>query len=141
AIFLKGKLTETDSVLLGKLKRGYQRLLQLSLRYTAVFITAAVALLLVLFWQGSKLGSEFMPQLDEGDIALHAMRIPGTSLTQSLQMQLLLEREILILPQVERVFSKIGTAEIATDPMPPNVADTFVILKPRSEWPQPQQTK
>ena len=141
AIFLKGKLTETDSVLLGKLKRGYQRLLQLSLRYTAVFITAAVALLLVLFWQGSKLGSEFMPQLDEGDIALHAMRIPGTSLTQSLQMQLLLEREILSLPQVERVFSKIGTAEIATDPMPPNVADTFVILKPRSEWPQPQQTK
>jgi cobalt-zinc-cadmium resistance protein CzcA len=102
-----------------------------------------LALLLVVtsVWQASKMGTEFMPQLDEGDVALHALRVPGTGLDQSLQMQNLLEREIASLPQVERVFSKIGTAEIATDPMPPSVADTFLIIKPREQWPDPSLSK
>ncbi|WP_163416091.1 efflux RND transporter permease subunit, partial [Escherichia coli] len=69
---------------------------------------------------------------------LHAMRIPGTSLSQSVEMQQELERTLLQAPQVARVFSKLGTAEVATDPMPPNVADTFVMLKPRREWPDPR---
>ncbi|MDP0995076.1 efflux RND transporter permease subunit, partial [Klebsiella pneumoniae] len=86
----------------------------------------------------TRLGSEFVPSLDEGDIALHAMRIPGTSLSQSVEMQQELERTLLQAPQVARVFSKLGTAEVATDPMPPNVADTFVMLKPRREWPDPR---
>ena len=141
AIFVRGKVKEHDSGLMHALKRGYTALLHLSLRYSVLFISAAVLIMAAVFWQGSKLGSEFMPQLDEGDIALHALRIPGTGLSQSLQMQLLLEREIAALPQVAKVFSKLGTAEIATDPMPPNVADTFVMLKPQQQWPNPQMSK
>ncbi|MDP2713991.1 efflux RND transporter permease subunit [Rheinheimera sp.] len=141
AIFVRGRVKEQDSPLMHILKRGYSVLLRQSLRHSMLFIGAALLVMAAVFWQGSKLGSEFMPQLDEGDVALHALRIPGTGLNQSLQMQLLLEREIVALPQVERVFSKLGTAEIATDPMPPNVADTFVILKPQSQWPNPGMSK
>ncbi len=83
------------------------------------------------------MGAEFIPSLDEGDIALHAMRIPGTSMTQSTEMQHEVEKTVLTFAEVKTVFSKIGTPEVATDPMPPNVADTFVILKPRKEWPDP----
>jgi cobalt-zinc-cadmium resistance protein CzcA len=87
------------------------------------------------------MGSEFVPSLDEGDVALHAMRIPDTSLTQAVSMQGALEDEIRKLPEVERVLAKIGTAEVATDPMPPSVADTYVILKDRDEWPDPRKPK
>ena len=87
------------------------------------------------------MGSEFIPSLDEGDIALHAMRVPGTSLTQSTEMEHAVEKKILEFPEVKTVFSKIGTPEIATDPMPPNVADCFVMLKPRKEWPNPRRDK
>ena len=141
AIFVRGRVNEQDSTLMRLLKNGYSVLLRQSLRHSMLFISTALLVMATVFWQGSKLGSEFMPQLDEGDVALHALRIPGTGLTQSLQMQLMLEREIATLPQVERVFSKLGTAEIATDPMPPNVADTFVILKPQSQWPDPGMSK
>ncbi|KAG1649539.1 Cation efflux system protein CzcA [Nymphon striatum] len=87
------------------------------------------------------MGSEFVPSLNEGDIALHALRIPGTSLTQAVKMQKELEHTIQSFPQVARVFAKMGTAEIASDPMPPNVADTFIMLKPKSEWPDPSLSK
>ena len=89
----------------------------------------------------TRLGSEFIPNLDEGDIAMHALRIPGTSLSQSVEMQMQLEAEIATMPEVLRVFSKIGTPEVATDPMPPNVADTFIMMKPQSAWPNPAKTK
>ncbi|MBX9746299.1 MAG: CusA/CzcA family heavy metal efflux RND transporter, partial [Hyphomonadaceae bacterium] len=82
-----------------------------------------------------------IPSLDEGDIALHALRIPGTSLTQAVDMQADLERRLMQFPEVERVVSKIGTAEVATDPMPPSVADTFVLLRPRSDWPNPWKSR
>ncbi|MFX7465193.1 efflux RND transporter permease subunit, partial [Acinetobacter baumannii] len=86
-----------------------------------------------------RLGSEFIPSLDEGDVALHALRIPGTSLTQAIEMQYTLEKEIKKIPEVQTIFAKVGTAEIATDPVPPNVADNFVMLKPRSQWPNPDK--
>ena len=89
----------------------------------------------------SRMGSEFIPSLDEGDIALHALRIPGTSLTQAVQMQDMLEKRIKEFPEVKEVFAKLGTAEIATDPMPPSVADCFIMLKPRREWPDPHKPK
>lgn len=89
----------------------------------------------------SRLGSEFVPSLDEGDIALHAMRIPGTSLEQSVKMQHQLERAIKSVPEVSHVFAKIGTAEVATDPMPPSVADGYVILRPRAQWANPNKAK
>ena len=89
----------------------------------------------------SRMGGEFIPSLDEGDIAMHAMRIPGTSLSQSVQMQEALEKALLEFPEVKEVVAKIGTAEVATDPMPPNVADNFIMLKPRAEWPDPNRPK
>jgi len=87
------------------------------------------------------MGADFIPNLDEGDIALHALRIPGTSLSQAVQMQTALERRIAQFPEVERVVAKIGTAEIATDPMPPSVADTFIMLKDRKDWPNPRKPR
>ena len=89
----------------------------------------------------SRMGSEFIPSLDEGDVALHALRIPGTSLTQAVSMQTSLERALRAVPEVETTFAKIGTAEVATDPMPPSVADGFVILKTAREWPDPRKPK
>lgn len=111
----------------------------LKLRWLVLLITAG--LIGISGYYSSQLGSEFIPNLDEGDIAMHALRIPGTSLTQAIELQEQLETQIKKLPEVERVFTKIGTAEIATDPMPPNVADNFIILKPRSEWPNPNKLK
>jgi cobalt-zinc-cadmium resistance protein CzcA len=87
------------------------------------------------------MGREFIPSLDEGDVALHALRIPGTSLTQAVSMQHTLEKRIKELPEVSVVFAKIGTGDIATDPMPPSVADGFVMMKPRDEWPDPRKPK
>jgi cobalt-zinc-cadmium resistance protein CzcA len=101
----------------------------------------AIAFCILAGFAATRLGSEFVPSLDEGDIALHALRIPGTSLEQSIKMQHQLETTIKTVPEVEHVFAKIGTAEIATDPMPPSVADGYVILKPRTEWPDPRKAK
>ena len=100
---------------------------------------ASVAVLIVAgsLFAATRMGGEFIPSLDEGDVTIEAIRIPGTSLTQSVEMQLRLEKALKQVPEVATVFSKIGTAEIANDPMPPNVADTYVMLKPRDEWPDP----
>jgi cobalt-zinc-cadmium resistance protein CzcA len=87
------------------------------------------------------MGSEFIPSLDEGDIALHALRIPGTGIEQAITMQRQLETQLRRFPEVKHVFSKLGTAEVATDPMPPSVADTFVILKAREDWPDPRKSR
>ncbi len=89
----------------------------------------------------TRLGSEFIPNLDEGDIALHALRIPGTNLTQAIGMQRQLEARIKEFPEVREVVAKIGTAEVATDPMPPSVADTFIMLKDRRDWPDPRKPR
>ncbi len=119
----------------------YERLLRTALRAPVILIGSAALLIVGAVILSTRLGSEFIPQLDEGDIALHALRIPGTSLQQSLDMQVLLEERLLTFPEVKTVFSRLGTPEIATDPMPPNVADTFVILKPKAEWPDPERHK
>ena len=119
----------------------YERLLRTALGVPVMMIGSAVLLVVGCLILSTRLGSEFIPQLDEGDIALHALRIPGTSLQQSLDMQVLLEERLLTFPEVKTVFSRLGTPEIATDPMPPNVADTFVILKPKAEWPDPERHK
>ena len=119
----------------------YRPLLQLALRLRWLVLAFAFTLIALCAMLASKMGTEFIPNLDEGDVAMHALRIPGTSLQQSLDLQLHLEEELQKLPEVERVFSKIGTAEVATDPMPPSVADTFIMLKDRSEWPAPNKSK
>ncbi len=119
----------------------YRPILSLSLRWRWLVVALALMLVIYTVLLIPKLGSEFVPNLDEGDIAMHALRIPGTSLSEAVRMQGLLEPAIKTLPEVERVFAKIGTGEVATDPMPPSVADNFIILKPRDEWPDPDKPK
>lgn len=111
------------------------------LRGRWLVIIAAMSLVALFGYQATKLGSEFAPNLDEGDIAMHALRIPGTSLSQAIALQETLEERIKQIPEVERVFAKIGTADVATDAVPPSVADNFIILKPREQWPDPSKSK
>lgn len=141
ACFFRGQVVERRNPLMELLKQGYRNVLDLALRRR--WLVLAAALILVAFCTSLffRLGSEFIPNLDEGDIAMHALRIPGTSLEQAIDLQLQLETTVERLPEVERIFSKIGSAEVATDPMPPSVADTFIIMKPRSEWADPDKSK
>jgi cobalt-zinc-cadmium resistance protein CzcA len=141
AVGLGGRVEEKENRIVQWLKRGYAPALNRVLGWRWRVVLAAFVLVAGAGFAATRMGTEFMPSLDEGDIALHAMRIPGTSISQSVAMQEVLEREILTLPEVKLVFSKIGTAEVATDPMPPSVADTFVILKPRDEWPDSGKSK
>ncbi len=140
-IFLKGKIKEKPNVIVRFFQKIYKPSLRLSLNYPWISIIIAFIIFIISGLVASTMGAEFVPSLDEGDIALHAIRTPSTSLTQSVTMQKLVEKKVLNFPEVSHVFSKIGTAEVATDPMPPNVADTFVILKPRNQWPNPKLSK
>jgi cobalt-zinc-cadmium resistance protein CzcA len=141
AMATSGSVNEHENRLIRALRRAYTPLLDWSLHHRIMVVSAAGVLLLFSGLLSTRLGSEFVPSLDEGDVALHALRIPATSLSQSVQMQYALEKEIKTLPEVHTMFAKIGTAEIATDPMPPSVADNFVMLKPRAEWPDPSKPK
>jgi cobalt-zinc-cadmium resistance protein CzcA len=141
AIGLGGKIQEKENLLVRGAKRVYEPTLRAVLRLRWAVVGVAVAAFagsLALF---TTFGQEFVPTLDEKDLAMHAMRIASTSLTQSSEMQLDVERTVASFPEVQFVFSKTGTAEAAADPMPPNVSDTFVILKPREEWPNPREDK
>jgi len=141
AMFVSGKVEEKDSFVMRGARRFYQPALEMALRLRVAFVAVAVALVAIAALGASRMGSEFIPNLDEGDIAMHALRIPGTSLSQAVQMQTALERRIAQFPEVERVVAKIGTAEVATDPMPPSVADTFIMLKDRKDWPDPRKPR
>ncbi len=141
ALFLSGKVTETESSTVIWAKKVYLPALNSAMCNKGLTVTIAVLIVVLSGLLTTRMGSEFIPSLDEEDIALHAIRIPGTSLTTSIEMQNELEEMIKTFPEVDRVFTKIGTAEIATDPAPPNLADVFIILKPKSEWPGPHQTK
>ena len=141
ATFVSGRVREDDNWLMATAHRGYQPMLKFALRARILVVATAALLLLGAGALATKLGAEFLPTLDEGDIAMHALRIPGTSLSQAVSMQIVLEEQIMALPEVSHVFSKIGTADIATDAVPPSVADTFIIMKPRSEWPDPRKAK
>ncbi|KOX42811.1 cation transporter [Streptomyces purpurogeneiscleroticus] len=141
AIVITGKVTETDNLIIRALKAAYRPVLGAAVRGPFAFIGAALLLLVGAALLFTRLGTEFIPQLDEKSIALNATRIPSTSLTQSQAMQLKVERAVSKFPEVAYVFSKTGTAEVASDPMPPNSSDTFVMLKPQEEWPDPSLSK
>ena len=141
ATFVTGKVEEKETRVMRAAKSGYQPMLDFALRSRKAVLAGAVALVVLSGWGASRMGSEFIPNLDEGDIALHALRIPGTSLSQAVAMQTALEDKIRTFPEVDQVFAKIGTADVATDPVPPSVADTFVIMKPREGWPDPRKPK
>ncbi len=141
AVFVKGHLKERESKIVEYSRRLYSPILDKTLKFPRRTISLGViifCLSLILF---SRLGQEFIPTLDERDIAMHAIRIPSTSLTQSTEMQTMVEKALKKFPQVDYVYSKTGTAEMASDPMPPNVSDAFIILKPREEWPEPHLSK
>ncbi|MDE2642839.1 MAG: CusA/CzcA family heavy metal efflux RND transporter [Verrucomicrobiota bacterium] len=141
ALAIRGRVAESDNALMQTARRGYAPVLDFALRRRGVVLGAAAVILLgagVLF---ANLGQVFVPKLDEGDIAMHAMRIPGTGIEQSTRMQLEVELAVVKLPEVDLVFSKTGTADLAADSMPPSVSDTFIIFKPRAEWPNPRLAK
>ena len=141
AVFVSGKVKERESWIMVQAHRAYRPVLAFALRARVIVVAVAVFLVAGAGLLASKLGSEFLPSLDEGDVVMHALRIPGTSLEQAVSMQSILEAEIMAVSEVRHVFSKIGTADIATDPVPPSVADVFIIMKPRVEWPDPRKSK
>jgi cobalt-zinc-cadmium resistance protein CzcA len=141
AQFVTGRVEEKETRIMRAAHSGYGPLLHKAIEHRRMVAGGAAMFAALCALLATRLGTEFIPGLDEGDVALHALRIPGTSLSQAVGMQSQLERRIREMPEVEEVVGKIGTAEIATDPMPPSVADTFVMLKPRKEWPDPGKTK
>ncbi len=141
AQFASGDISDKENPLLRWAKKAYAPLLDFSLGNRPAIISMAAVLVILSLLLATKMGTEFLPTLDERDIALHALRVTGTSLTQAVSMQDTLESKIKEIPEVDYVFSKMGTADIATDPMPPSVADVFAILKPRSQWPDPNTPK
>jgi len=141
ALFLRGKIEEKDNVIVRSAKRFYAPVLEASLRWRFPVLLSALAFVGLCSWVASRMGSEFIPSLDEGDLAVQALRIPGTSLTQSLEMQFQLERALKDMPEVKTYFARVGTAEVATDPMPPNISDGYVMLKDRADWPDPKKPK
>lgn len=141
ALFLRGRIDEKENAIVRGARSAYAPILDGALRFRTLILAGAVLFIGICGWLGSRMGSEFIPNLDEGDLAVQALRIPGTSLTQSLQMQFQLERALREVPEVKTYFSRVGTAEVATDPMPPNISDGYVMLKARSDWPDPNKTK
>ncbi|MDY0070502.1 MAG: CusA/CzcA family heavy metal efflux RND transporter [Porticoccaceae bacterium] len=141
AIFVSGRVEEKENRVVLGIKRLYAPLLDRAITWRVPVILGAIALVGISAAAATRLGTEFIPNLDEGDIALHALRIPGTSLSQAIAMQTSLESRIKEFPEVDLVIAKIGTAEVATDPMPPSVADTFIMMKDRDDWPDPRKPK
>lgn len=141
AAFMTAPVAESENAIMQKAKSLYRPLLESALNAKALVFSLAVTLLFGSVWLATTLGSEFVPQLDEGDLAVQSLRITGTGLEQSIEMQRGVENAILSFPQVKTVFARVGTAEVATDPMPPNIGDGYVILKPKSEWPEPSLSK
>ena len=141
ALLFKKPVKESRNFIMSGATFVYKPSLKWVMKARWFVVVFAVTLVGIMGYQATKLGSEFVPNLDEGDIAMHALRIPGTSLSQAVALQESLEARIMEMPEVERVFAKIGTADVATDAVPPSVADNFIIMKPREQWPNPDKTK
>ncbi|MBX8547717.1 CusA/CzcA family heavy metal efflux RND transporter [Pseudomonas cichorii] len=142
AMFVTGKVKEEEGVVMRTARQRYAPVLDWVLGHRTLAFGMAFAVIAVSGVAASRMGSEFIPSLSEGDFALQALRVPGTSLTQSVDMQQRLEKAIIErMPEVERVFARTGTAEIAADPMPPNISDSYVMLKPADQWPDPKKSR
>jgi heavy metal efflux system protein len=141
ALFASSSISEKEGFFMRGVSRVYSFLLDIIAKNRASVIAFAGVLVVLSLLLSQKMGSEFLPTLDERDFAVHALRVPGTSLSQAVLMQDTLEKKIMELPEVNYVFAKVGTADIASDPMPPSVADVFVMIKPRNEWSDPNREK
>ena len=141
ALLITGKVEEKENRIMRTLKRWYLSALDYAYSFKAVMLSAAIAILIITGLMASKLGSEFAPTLSEGDFALQSMRSPSTSLEESLRMQERMEAALLKqFPEIDKIFARTGTAEVATDVMPPNISDGYIMLKPKSEWPDQSET-
>ena len=141
ALFITGEVKEKESRWMQGLKRKYQQILDWAYQLKMVVVALAVSILVLTGVLTTQIGSEFAPQLSEGDFALQQMRSPSTGLEQSLRMQENTEKLLLKeFPEIKAIFARTGTAEVATDVMPPNISDGVVLLKPHDEWPDPKQT-
>lgn len=141
ALFVTGKVKEKENVVIRGAKKFYEPILRWSIVNPWKIIFPSIALVAISLFVASRMGAEFVPSLDEGDIAVQALRAPGTSLSESVKMQGEVERALKEFPEVEEVVARIGTGEVATDPMPPNISDTYVLLKDKSEWPDKRKLK
>ncbi|AKF53623.1 heavy metal efflux pump (cobalt-zinc-cadmium) [Pseudomonas syringae pv. syringae HS191] len=142
AMFVTGKVKEEEGLVMRTARQRYAPILSWVLGHRSIAFGMALVLIVLSGFTASRMGSEFIPSLSEGDFALQALRVPGTSLTQSVDMQQRLEKAIIEkVPEVQRVLARTGTAEIAADPMPPNISDSYVMLKPQSEWPDPDKSR
>ncbi|MEE4818478.1 CusA/CzcA family heavy metal efflux RND transporter [Pseudomonas alliivorans] len=142
AMFVTGKVKEEEGFVMRTARLRYAPVLGWVLGHRWIAFTLAFVVMVLSGFTASRMGSEFIPSLSEGDFALQALRVPGTSLTQSVDMQQRLEKAVTEkMPEVERMFARTGTAEIAADPMPPNISDSYVMLKPQSEWPDPDKSR
>ncbi|WP_248733095.1 CusA/CzcA family heavy metal efflux RND transporter [Pseudomonas sp. MWU13-2517] len=142
ALFVTGKVKEEENLVMRTARRAYAPVLDWVMARRSLVFGLAVLTIIASGAVASRMGSEFIPSLSEGDFAQQALRVPGTSLTQSVQMQQQLEKALLAqVPEIERVFARTGTAEIASDPMPPNISDSYVMLKPKDQWPDPKKSR
>ncbi|NUG23217.1 efflux RND transporter permease subunit [Acinetobacter lactucae] len=141
ALFVTGEVKEKESRWMIALKKGYASLLDKAYAFRYVVVTAAVSILILTSAIATRVGSEFAPQLSEGDFALQLMRAPSTGIEESLKIQENVEKQLLkAFPEIKAIFARTGTAEVATDVMPPNISDGIVLLKPHDEWPNPKET-
>ena len=141
AIFVRGDVEEKESPVMRWAQRGYEPVLTFALGRQKTVAVAAGILVVIAAAGATRFGTEFIPRLDEGDVAVQALRVPGTSLSQSIDMQMKVEKALLGMPEVKEVFARTGTAEVATDAMPPNISDAYVMIRPRSEWPDRSKSK
>ena len=142
ALFIGNRVSEKENFLMVQAKRWYGPLLDRVMAAKAVVLATAAVAVVLCGLIATRMGSEFVPSLNEGDFAIQALRIPGTSLSQSVAMQQQLEATLKAkFPEIDRVFARTGTAEIASDPMPPNISDGYIMLKPMSEWPEPRKSR
>ncbi|WP_151978050.1 efflux RND transporter permease subunit [Acinetobacter soli] len=141
ALWVTGEVKETESRWMLALKRAYAALLDWAYAWRRVVLTGVVGILLITAAISTRVGSEFAPQLSEGDFALQLMRAPSTGIEESLKIQTQVEQQLLKqFPEIKAIFARTGTAEVATDVMPPNISDAVILLKPRKEWPDSTET-
>ncbi|MBN6516697.1 CusA/CzcA family heavy metal efflux RND transporter [Acinetobacter pittii] len=141
ALFVTGEVKEKESRWMMTLKKAYAGLLDKAYAFRYVVVTAAVSILILTSAIATRVGSEFAPQLSEGDFALQLMRAPSTGIEESLKIQENVEKQLLkAFPEIKAIFARTGTAEVATDVMPPNISDGIVLLKPHDQWPNPKET-
>jgi len=142
SIFLSGSTAHSENFVTKRAKSIYRPVLQQALEHRALVVVTAAAVVVVSAVAATRMGSEFLPTLDEGDVAVHTMRIPDTSLSQAIELQSVLEKRLKErFPQIETIVGRVGTSEIATEPHPPSIGDNTIIMKPREEWPDPNLPK